>query len=116
MPTLQKPLGRWYLLVGVGISVDATRWPDIKSVERGWRARGFSFGVWTDPPGQVWEDYVHEADELFMVVEGDVELEMGGRKQRLAPGEEVLIPARTTHSVRNVGGTTSRWLYGYKGG
>jgi len=28
----------------------------------------------------------------------------------------VTIPARAIHSVRNVGGTTTRWLYGYKNG
>lgn len=22
-----------------------------------WRTRGFSCGLWTDPPGQVWEGY-----------------------------------------------------------
>lgn len=86
----------------------------MKRVERDWRARGFSFGVWTDPPGQVWEDYVHDTDELFMVVEGEVELEMQGRVLRPKSGEEILIPARTVHSVRNVGETTARWLYGYK--
>jgi len=29
-------------------------------------------------------------------------------------GEEVLIPASETHSVRNVGSRAARWLYGYK--
>jgi len=35
-----------------------------------WSARGFEGGLWVDPPGQVWEDYVHGVDELFMVGEG----------------------------------------------
>ena len=83
-------------------------------VERGWHARGFSCGVWVDPPGQVWEDYVHATDELLMVLEGELELEMQGRTFRPKAGEEVFIPARVTHSVRNVGGTTARWFYGYK--
>ncbi len=86
---------------------------NLKKIEKDWKARGFSFGVWTDPPGQVWEDYVHDTDELFMVVEGKVELEMQGKKFCPAVGEEVLIPANVTHSVRNLGGTQSRWLYGY---
>jgi len=29
-------------------------------------------------------------------------------------GEELLIPAGAIHSVRNIGATTARWLYGYK--
>lgn len=84
------------------------------NVERDWRARGFSCGLWTDPPGQVWKDYVHDCDELFMVVEGEVELEVGDRSRRPSVGEEVLIPARTLHTVRNVGPGTARWLYGYR--
>jgi mannose-6-phosphate isomerase-like protein (cupin superfamily) len=51
-----------------------------------------------------------------MVLEGELELEMRGTTFRPKTGEEVLIPARETHSVRNVGGTTARWLYGYKNG
>lgn len=85
-------------------------------IEQEWRHRGFSCGLWVDPPGQVWEDYVHSTDELLMVLEGELELEMQARTFRPAAGEEVLIPARVTHSVRNVGGTTARWLYGYKNG
>jgi mannose-6-phosphate isomerase-like protein (cupin superfamily) len=85
-------------------------------VEREWKARGFTCGLWTDPPGQVWTNYVHTVDELFMVVEGDVELEMRGRAFHPAIGEEVLIPAGVAHTVRNIGSTTARWLYGYRRG
>lgn len=87
---------------------------DSASVRLDWRSRGFSCGLWVDQPGQVWEDYVHETDELVMVLEGELELEMQGAPFRPQIGEEVFIPARVTHSVRNVGGTTAKWLYGYK--
>ncbi len=83
-------------------------------IKKDWQARGFSCGLWVDPPGQVWEDYVHATDELVMVLEGELELEMSGKTFRPTIGEEVFIPAHVTHSVRNVGGTTARWLYGYK--
>jgi len=86
---------------------------DRKQIEKDWRARGFSCALWVDPPGQVWADFVHDVDELVLLVEGEIELEMAGRKLRPRAGEEVLIPARTAHTVRNVGGTTARWLYGY---
>jgi mannose-6-phosphate isomerase-like protein (cupin superfamily) len=79
-----------------------------------WKARGFSCGLWVDPPGQVWEDYVHSVDELLMLMEGALELEMQGKILRPGIGEEVLIPAHTSHTVRNIGGATARWLYGYK--
>jgi quercetin dioxygenase-like cupin family protein len=83
-------------------------------VEQDWAARGFSCGLWTDPPGRVWEDYVHDVDELLMLLEGNLELELQGRTWRPVIGEEVFIPAGARHSVRNVGGSTARWLYGYK--
>ena len=78
-----------------------------------WAARGFSCGLWTDPPGQCWEDFVHASDELVMVVSGDVEFEIAGVISRPPPGKELFIPAGSLHSVRNIGTTTSRWLYGY---
>jgi len=56
----------------------------------------------------------HDTDELFMVIEGDVELEMDGKKLRPKPNEDILILAHVVHSVRNLGQTQSRWLYGYK--
>ena len=87
----------------------------IKSeTEKDWEERGFSCGLWIDSPGQEWNDFIHSTDELLMVVEGDLELEMQGRTFRPTPGEEVLIPARVSHSVRNVGKSTAKWLYGYK--
>jgi len=87
---------------------------DRVKVEKDWKARGFSSGLWVDPPGQVWEDYQHDVDELLMVVEGAIEVEMEGKKIYPNAGEEIFIPAKTVHSVRNVGRTTSHWLYGYK--
>lgn len=87
---------------------------NLAKIEKDWRSRGFSFGVWTDPPGQAWEDYTHDVDELFMVVEGEVELEMKGKRLKPKPGEEILIPAKVTHSVRTGPAAGSRWLYGYQ--
>ncbi|MFO7178140.1 MAG: cupin domain-containing protein [Pseudomonadota bacterium] len=87
---------------------------DQDAVARDWHARGFSCGLWVDPPGQVWKDYVHDVDELVMVVEGEVEFEIDGKVYRPARGEELFIPARARHTVRNLGRGESRWLYGYR--
>jgi quercetin dioxygenase-like cupin family protein len=87
---------------------------DQEAVAERWHARGFSCGLWVDPPGQVWADFVHDVDELVMVLRGEVEVEIGGAVRRPRPGEELLIPARARHTVRNVGATESRWLYGYQ--
>ena len=87
---------------------------DTRKVEADWRSRGFSCEVWTDPPGQVWADFVHDVDELVMTIDGDVEFEFGGKTYRPDPGEELIIPAGALHTVRNLGTTTSHWLFGYR--
>ena len=82
-------------------------------VSKDWNDRGFSCDLWIDPPGQRWEDYIHRTDELVLVLEGEVEFEIDGKIHHPAIGQELLIPAGAVHSVRNLGDTTSRWLYGY---
>lgn len=88
----------------------------ISDPKEDWGRRGFSCDIWTDAPGQVWRDFVHATDELVMPLEGEIELEVGGRTCRPRIGEEVLIPAGVRHTVRNVGDRVSRWYYGYKHG
>jgi mannose-6-phosphate isomerase-like protein (cupin superfamily) len=83
-------------------------------VRADWSARGFSCGLWVDPPGRVWANFVHDTDELVMVVEGNQEFEMNGKQIQPQVGEELLIPANTRHTARNVGTVTSKWLYGYR--
>jgi quercetin dioxygenase-like cupin family protein len=80
-----------------------------------WSQRGFSCDLWTDRPGQRWEDFTHETDELVIVLEGNMEFEVEGQVHHPQAGEELLIPAGAVHSARNIGRTTARWLYGYKG-
>lgn len=86
---------------------------DSNEVSSDWAARGFSCDLWVDPPGQRWEDFVHATDELVVVIEGEMEFEVDGVISHPQPGEETFIPAGAVHSVRNIGGTTARWLYGY---
>jgi mannose-6-phosphate isomerase-like protein (cupin superfamily) len=83
-------------------------------IKAAWAKRGFSFESWTDPPGQVWRDFMHEVDELVMLIEGEIEVELAGVAVRPQPGEEVLIPARTRHTVTNIGDVPSRWCFGYR--
>lgn len=87
---------------------------DRQEIAEAWAARGFGCDLWTDPPGQCWEDFTHPTDELVCVLEGQVEFEIGVQVSQPRPGEELLIPAGVVHSVRNKGKTTAIWLYGYK--
>jgi len=79
-----------------------------------WSSRGFSCELWTDSPGQRWEDFTHATDEVVIVLEGTMEFEVEGLIHRPAPGEELFIPAGAVHSARNVGQTTAHWLFGYR--
>jgi quercetin dioxygenase-like cupin family protein len=89
---------------------------DRQQIAADWAARGFSCGLWTDPPGQRWEDFTHATDEVVIVLEGQMEFEVEGKVRHPQPGEELFIPAGAVHSARNIGSTTARWLYGYGGG
>jgi phosphoglycolate phosphatase len=86
---------------------------DEAAVARNWSRRGFSCQLWVDPPGQEWNDFVHSTRELVTVVAGRLEFALGGRKLELGPGDELLIPSNTRHSVKNVHSGTSRWRFGY---
>jgi cupin 2 domain-containing protein len=75
---------------------------------------GFSFDIWSDPPGRAWRGFVHATDELVVLLDGEVEFVVGGVVHRPEAGEELLIPAGVIHDAVNIGRTTNRWAYGYR--
>ena len=87
---------------------------DQEKIKKDWDSRGYSFGVFKDPSGQVWADFVHRTDELVVLAEGEIEIEIEGKSQQPQIGDEVFIPAKAVHTVRNIGSTNNVWYYGYK--
>jgi len=87
---------------------------DQEKIKKDWDSRGYSFGVFKDPPGQVWADFVHRTDELVVLAEGEIEIEIEGNSEQPPIGEEVFIPAKVVQTVRNIGKTNNVWYYGYK--
>ena len=85
-----------------------------EKIRENWESRGYSFGVFKDPPGQVWADFVHRTDELVVLAGGDIEIEIEGKSQQPQIGEEIFIPASSIHTVRNIGKTNNVWYFGYK--
>ena len=83
-----------------------------EQIKKDWNLRGYSFGIFKDPPGQVWANFVHKTDELVVLAEGEIEIEV--KFQQPPIGKEVFIPAKAKHSVRNVGKTINAWYFGYK--
>lgn len=86
----------------------------IEKIAQEWEIRGFTCDLWEDPPGQRWENYHHDEDELFLLLEGDIELEIDGKTIVPSINEVIHIPAFCIHSVRNKGTKKARWLYGYR--
>ena len=86
---------------------------DRAAVTEEWRKRGYSCDLFVDPPGREWNDFVHSTNELVTVVEGMLEVIIGGERYVATPGDEVFIPKNAVHSVKNIHSGTTRWLYGY---
>ena len=63
-------------------------------IKQNWNSRGYSFGVFRYPPGQVWADFVHRTDELVVLAEGEIEVEIEGKAERFQIGGMVFIPAK----------------------
>ena len=82
-----------------------------EQIKKDWNSRGYSFGIFKDPPGQVWADFVHKTDELVVLMEGEIEIE--GKSQQPSISNEVFIPAQAKHTVRNVGKTIYVWYFGH---
>ena len=69
----------------------------LADIRADWARRGFSFEYWIDPAGQVWRDFVHDVDELLMLIEGEIQVEFQGNVLQPDVGQEVLIPANARH-------------------
>ena len=48
---------------------------NLEQIKKDWNLRGYSFGIFKDPPGQVWADFVDKTDELVVLAEGEIEIE-----------------------------------------
>ena len=68
-------------------------------IKQAWQSRGYSFGVFRDPPGEVWADFVHQTDELVILAEGEIEVEIEGKAERFQIGEMVFIPVKEIWNI-----------------
>lgn len=84
-----------------------------EEVAQFWSQKGYSCDMFIDPPGREWNDYVHSTNELVTVVEGKLLMIIDGEEVLAEPGDEVYIPKKACHSVKNIHHGTTRWLYGY---
>ena len=76
-----------------------------------------SVRVITVEPGQETSVHYHQMrDEMWVVLDGGLNVQIGNRQVEAASGEEFMVGAETTHRIANPGSTRGRVLeiaYGY---
>ncbi len=82
-------------------------------IEKNWRDEGFSFGIFRDPPGQEWNDFVHRTGDYVLVSAGTLQILVGDESAECDPGDLVRIPSGVSHSLKTISDSGSVWLYGY---
>jgi mannose-6-phosphate isomerase-like protein (cupin superfamily) len=86
-----------------------------KEYEQSWKERGYSFGVGSVTLEKVVAEAVHEdQDELVVVVNGKLKFTLDNDSFIAACDTEVFIPAKSIHSIKNIGTEASKIYYGYK--
>jgi quercetin dioxygenase-like cupin family protein len=80
---------------------------DVLNKRPGWRGRLFhsqnnTFVWWQFDKGADIHHHHHEQEEVWHVVDGELEVTVAGKTQRCGPGTVAIIPPNTAHSVRVV--------------
>lgn len=60
-----------------------------------------SFFVVDSPPGKGADKHRHPYEEIFIILDGDIEVIIDGQMQRVSKGQIVVIPANTWHEFKN---------------
>jgi quercetin dioxygenase-like cupin family protein len=81
-----------------------TRQLEVLNKRHGWRGRRFhsknsTFVWWEFDEGADIHRHEHEQEEVWHVIEGELEVTVAGLTQRCGPGTAAIIPPNTPHSV-----------------
>jgi quercetin dioxygenase-like cupin family protein len=84
--------------------IDTTK---LKQIERkpGWRGRFFdspsmTFAHYEFEPGAPIQRHDHPQEEVWQVIEGELEVTIAGETMRAGPGCVAIVPPNTPHQVR----------------
>ncbi|HEX2257004.1 MAG TPA: cupin domain-containing protein [Afifellaceae bacterium] len=74
----------------------------------------FTSGTTTFPPGAGAPMHSHNCGEQVLIIEGQAEVEIDGKVDRVGPRDTTYIPAGLPHRFTNVGEAplTILWIYG----
>jgi quercetin dioxygenase-like cupin family protein len=78
------------------------------------QAKNFAVGYVTlDPDGGQVPWHNQEQEEVYFILEGQVEMCLGDERRVLAPGQAAYIPSGVFHQATNVGKGYARLMYCY---
>lgn len=66
----------------------------------------------TGAPPEFGDPYEHPGVELLYVISGDVEVDIGGERHDLGPGDAITYPARIPHRTRRLDGEVRLLIVG----
>ncbi|HEY4114208.1 MAG TPA: cupin domain-containing protein [Rhizomicrobium sp.] len=71
----------------------------------GWRGRLFhsatmTFGYWDFDAGSSIHEHFHEQEEVWHLIEGEVEITISGETHRAGAGTVAIVPGNSRHSVK----------------
>jgi quercetin dioxygenase-like cupin family protein len=86
--------------------VDTSTLPTVERLP-GWRGRYFdspsmTFAHYDFDAGSSIHEHSHPQEEVYHVIEGELELTVGGATQRLGPGFVGIVPSDTLHAVKAI--------------
>lgn len=73
----------------------------------GWRGRIFNsasmtFAHYAFDAGATIHEHHHQQEEVWNVIEGELEVTIAGASCRAGPGQVAIVPANTPHAVRAI--------------
>jgi quercetin dioxygenase-like cupin family protein len=88
--------------------VDTSSLPAVERLP-GWRGRYFdspsmTFAHYEFDAGASIHEHSHPQEEVYEVIEGELEINIGGVTGRLVPGLVGIVPPNTPHSVKAISG------------
>ncbi len=92
---------------GVGMTfIDTNKLPTIERLP-GWRGRYFdsanmTFGHYEFDPGASIHEHSHPQEEVWEILEGELEITIDGVTERAGPGFVGIVPSNMLHAVKAV--------------
>lgn len=102
----------WHYIPGQEGREDVLRWKILVGGKDSAR-KGITFGVFEVPTGHTLDPHHHEPAEAYYVLEGEGELFLDDKMQKLDPGSVVFVRGNDIHGIRNNSGKVLKlvWIF-----